>query len=285
MADTKTPDLGIYEGVSLDEYLSWPYVDHSCLTAGMRSMAHLKAAMDNPREPTEAMQLGTLIHTAALEPGAVADRYVVMPPFENEIRRPDGSAYANVKATRQYKDRVAEFREANADKEIVTSEQHEIVTSVCQSLLEHKRAREWLGAEGPVEVSIVWDEPTTGVRCKGRIDKWIKGDAKIIDLKTTVDASAAETAIAKFRYHRQMAMYRDGLWLLTGTDCWPALIFVETARPWAVRAALLSPNALKLGYREYRQLLEQYAECRKSDSWPAYADPDFWYLPVWMTNE
>ncbi len=287
-ASPQPPKPGIYEDVSFEEYLAWQAVNNSLLKHGTRSMAHVKAAMDGPpKEPTPAMQLGTLMHGGILEPLAIVKRYVVMPPFEREITKDDGTPYAKPKATKQYKLLVQDFRDEHPDQEIVTEDQYQALLGVSNALSENDRARQWLNAPGKPEVSIVWNDPATGIRCKARLDKWTPNgpQAGLTDLKTTADALRFESQIAKLGYHRQLAMYCDGLRVLTGTNYEPRLIAVEPTAPYGVRAAVLSDDALNWGRESYRELLARYAECLARDAWPGYEDPDYWHLPNWATAD
>jgi hypothetical protein len=244
-------------------------------------MAHLKQAMDSPADPpTASMWLGSLMHAGVLEPLELIRRYAVMPDFAAEIRKPDGSQYSNVRASKAYKDAVAEFEAQNAGKEIVSQEQYEQLLGVAKALQANERARQWLTAPGPVEVSIAWNDPVTGILCKARLDKF-GPDCGIVDLKTTRDGSTFEKAIANFGYHRQLAMYAAGVKALTGQDCPCRLIAVEPTAPYGVRAAQMDRSALQLGYDEFRQLIDLYAAAAERNQWPSYEDPDCWQLPAW----
>ena len=42
---------------------------------------------------------------------------------------------------------------------------------------------------------------------------------------------------------------------------------------------------MEVGRGQYKRLLEQIAECRRSGLWPGYEDPAVWTLPGWATGE
>ena len=228
------PEPGIYHDVDFEEYLSWDAVNNSSLHPAERSMAHFAA--QEPVEPTEAMQFGSLVHCGRLEPDCLAQRYVVTPDFATQVRRPDGSPYANPRASGEYKRLVAEFEEENAGKEIVSQEKYMQMLGMLTSLANSVRANEYLGP-GDAEVSIVWDDRDTGVRCKARLDKWSHPHRRIADLKTANDASDFERAIFNYRYHRQAAFYVDGAAALTGKGHSYCLVVVEKTPPYGVRCA------------------------------------------------
>jgi len=278
-----TPEPGIYHGVPLGDYLSWRCVNNSALSYAARSMVHYRYAPQ--QEPTAAMQLGSLAHCGKLEPAAIGARYAVMPDLAGDIRKPDGSEYANVRATKEYKQRVAAWQATVGDREVVTSEQLEVMLGIVQSLTAHDFARRALCGPGPVEVCFVWDDPDSGVRCKARVDKWndsAPDGTAIYDLKTTRDAGDFERAMVRFAYHRQAAFYLDGVRACTGAATVRfGIVAVEKDPPFAVRGAMVGPETIEAGRGEYKRLLKQIAQCRKTNDWPGYEDPREWQLPAW----
>lgn len=275
---------GIYHDVSFDEYLSWEAVSNSSLNAAKRSMLHYKYR--SIVEETPAMRLGTLCHAGKFEPLMIAQRYVVMPRFEDQVRKPDGTLYDSPKATKAYKELVVDFRTANADKIIVEQSEYDAMLGVVKALSNHEQASEYLSVrrQTKVEVAIVWNDEETGLPCKGRADV-IQYDIQMIgDLKTTADASRFEKVIYDRSYHRQGAFYVDGFESVTGELFGFAIGCVEASQPFGVRAAPLSDAALEVGRDEYRTLLRQIAECQKLKSWPGYESPDEWELPAWATR-
>lgn len=279
---TKSPEPGFYLGVPFPGYQSWPYHNNSLLTYARQSMRHMQQAeLDPPRNDTDAMRLGSLVHTAGLESLSLLERYVVLPDLAAEIRRPDGGTYANVKATKEYRERLAEFRRVNSGKEIISREEYSRMIEIIQSVSGNVVAEEMLSGDGTAEVSIVWDDDATGLRCKARID-WVRTDLfKFTDLKTTRDAGAFEKSIENFRYHRQMAFYAMGLKALTGQDWEASIVAVETERPYGVRAAPMSIADMEEGTAEARELLGKIAEARRTNEYPCYENPEAWRRPAW----
>lgn len=275
------PEPGIYENVPFDDYLLWPYISNSKLTAAEKSMAHFR--LGGAIEETQPMRLGTLIHAGKLEPLSLMKRYIVMPAFETMVRKPNGAEYDKPKASAAYKAEVEQFTKAHPDQTAIDQAEYDKMLGVVTALANHSRARLYLDSPGPVEVAIVWDDPETGVRCKGRIDKLVRQDRRIVDLKTSFDPSEFEQHIAKRGYHRQGAMYSDGLQILTGEQYQVCLVAAETKAPFGVRAAPLSDEAIGVGRERYRGLLKQIAECLQAQDWPAFDDPEEWTLPAWAT--
>ena len=274
----ETPGPGIYRDVPFDCYRSWDCVNNSSFGAMLKSPAHYQVALTTPREPTEALKFGTLAHAGKLEPMTIAARYVVMPDFTQQLSK----EYKNPRNSGEYKDRVAEFKRVNDGKEIVQQEAFDRLLGILEALNRNERAREYLSADGPAEVSLVWEDPETGLRCKGRIDKLDVELRSIADLKTTCKpASDFQRSIAQYSYHRQAAFYTDGLRVLTGKEYEFCLVAVERHPPHGVRAAPLGWDSIVVGREEYRTALRRIAECRKTGEWPDYEQPDVWELPAY----
>lgn len=278
------PGPGIYENVSFDEYLLWPYISNSQLSVAEKSMAHFR--LGKSVEETPSMRLGTLIHAGKLEPLSLMERYVMLPDFAAKVRKPDGGEYANPRASNAYKAEVAEFAEKHPGKTILEESAYKKLVGVVTALANSERARQYLDAPGPVEVCIVWDDPETGVRCKGRIDKLVPRDRRFTDLKTSYDPSGFEWTIKKMGYHRQTAFYANGLATITGEKDWQAcIVAAETAPPFGVRAAPVSARAMLVGRCSYQILLSQIAQCLRSGEWPCVPDPAEWDLPSSSSEE
>jgi exodeoxyribonuclease VIII len=274
------PTPGIYEDVPFIDYLAWPCVNNSSLSYAARSLAHYRYAPE--QATTDAMRLGSLVHCGRLEPAALHMRYAVMPDLAEGIRKPDGTEYSNVRATKEYKQRVADWQAQLGDRQPVTQDELDAMLGMVQAITLHDRARTWLCSPGQVELCVVWDDPDSGVRCKARIDKLAAQHDLLVDLKTTRDASEFEQAIARYSYRRQAAFYLDGWRDAVGASAYQfAIVAVEKVQPFGVRAAVMAPDAVQIGRDQYKELLCEIADARKSGDWPGYDSPDAWTLPGW----
>jgi hypothetical protein len=269
---------GIYFDVPFAEYREWAGINQSSLRHALRSMLHYRWNKDNPEEDDkECFRFGRLTHCGKLEPVELLARYVVMPAFELD---PEFAENERPKLTKRYKEKVSEFHRVNAEKEIVDSAWYSQLLGILRALEGNRRAREWMSAEGPVEVSIVWHDEATGLLCKARLDKWDEAGRRVPDLKTTEDGSTFDRSVAKWFYHLQGAFYTDGIRTLTGHEHTFCPIAVEKHAPFGCRAAPLSENAIVGGRSLYRRLLRGIAECERTGIWPGYEDPAEWDVPV-----
>lgn len=274
---------GIYEDLPFEDYLAIDAVSNTRLGSLAKSPRHYRFAM--PLERAKYLVVGSLVHAGRLEPMAIAQRYAVAPEYhlDAENKTKEGAA-TNSKVTNYVKGKLEEFAGANEDKEIVPAEWYREVKSITESLFADPEANRLLNAPGPVELTMVWDDPETGIRCKGRIDKVCSDLAAFCDLKTTVDLGKFERSIANYGYHRQLAHYQAGYAVLTGELLTPWVSAVEKEPPFCVQTAPLDAEALAIGEASRRELLTLLSECMESDCWPGPPSPKSWGLPAWATN-
>jgi hypothetical protein len=223
-------------------------------------------------EPTPAMKNGTLVHTALFEPDTLAARYVV---------KPEGLKLSTKEGI--------DWKSAQA-LEIVDADQ--MAAALAQSAA--VRALPDIAAlmtEGHAEASAFWLDDETGELCKCRPD-WTSpaGDGVVlVDGKTCQDASPAgfARAIWNFAYHLQAAWYSDGYEKATGKRV-HGFVFaaVESSWPHAAAAYMLDDEVMDKARAENRRLLNLYAECRRTNTWPGYpAQITPITLPAWAMKE
>ena len=278
------PEPGIYEDVPFEDYLSWNAVSNSRINQARKSLAHFKANTSKP--PSKELNFGSLVHTGRLEPLSIAQRYAVMPAFElDEDNKTVEGERSFSKATTYYKSKCEHFEIANRDKEIIEQAAYDKMLGCVAGIAANDRANRWLNSAGPVEVSIVWDDPKTGLRCKARIDKATSDWMILTDLKTTRDAMNFEKSIANFGYHRQAAHYSGGVEVLTCVKPMFGIVAIETEQPYLARTAPVGAESIAVGRREVDETLAAIREAYETDNWPGYDDPDEWGLPGWYAKD
>ena len=226
-----TPKPGIYEGVSYEEYDRWNAFRKSLVGPALRSGKHLEHAIKREKK-TASLSLGSLVDCLLLEPELFSERYVMQPStYDKEVTRGRGANKVTEIVTKPWnlnshtcQSIAKELHDSG--KEIVSAATYEKAVMCRDSLLmndEIKRSVE----QSKKQVSIVWNEPNTGVLCKGRLDLYGK---TIDDLKTSADASqdAFSQAAGKFLYHVQAAAYQDAIEVLTGQRLKFRFFVVET---------------------------------------------------------
>lgn len=273
---------GIYEDVPFADYLAWDALSNSRLSLMAKSPRHYKIGFC--KEPTPAMQLGSLYHCGVLEPLMFADRYAICPDYHLDAENcTTNGAASKSTATKYVKERVEEFKRITDNREIVSREWYQDTLSLVKELYANDFAREMLNDDGPREVSILWEED--GILCKARIDKVCMRLQLLMDLKSTAAIENFTNAIGRYGYHRQMAHYQRGWKELTGDTMGTALLAVESSPPFAVQAAPLSDEAMTIGRYERNCLMSSLRQCLESDEWPGMENPTHWNVPAWATEQ
>jgi hypothetical protein len=283
-----SPNIGLHRNIPFADYLAWPALSSSRMGLLAKSPAHFKAGFDD--EPKPSLQLGSLIHSGVLEPGAVEARYAVQPDYANDERNhtvKKGTKGAADELVRSYsaatswcKQQADEWRRLNPGKEIVTQKQFDTLLGVAAGICENDAALE-VFESGEAEVSVFWVEQVQSssgvlveVPCKARVD-WLRDDL-FVDLKSSSDASEFEWSIKQYGYGRQMAWYRRGLLKTLGVQLQPWILAVEVNRPYCSRVAPCGEDLLRAGWSECERLLKLFVDCDSANDWPGYPNPVEW---------
>lgn len=240
-----------------EEYHAHEAVGSSSLKKILRSPAHYLFGLENPSEPTAAMDLGTAIHEAILEPNLFKANTVVMPKFEGTGSRAAKDAWLL----------------ENHGKRILKQDDLDKVLGILHALSEHKTARALLTG-GAAEESFFWRDPETGILCKARPDFLRQGHI-IVDVKSTFDASelAFPRQVAKLNYHLSAAQYLAGVSIVENQKFDQfVLLAVEQEAPHGIGCYLLDDATLAAGEFLRRKALTTLAECKDSGNYPSYPD-------------
>lgn len=217
------------------------------------SPAHFRYFQEN-RTTTKAMEDGTLIHTAILEPHLFGENVLVAPACDRR--------------TTEGKRIWSDFLASSEGKTVVDSETYKTVCELTKSVKANKLAAKLLKGELS-EVSVYWVDEETGVLCKARADHI--NDDLIIDLKTcqSAQSKAFQRSIEYMRYHLSAAYYLDGFAKFMPVKLF-AWLAVEKTPPYGCRFFTAESDLLHTGRQEYREALNIYAKCLAENHWPAY---------------
>lgn len=223
-----------------------------------------------PVTPTAAMELGTAIHAAILEP----DKF-----FETYGEKPSGG-----KRTKVGKELEAEAEKSG--KKLLPSKTFADVVTIAERF-KASPLGEYLD-EALFESSWFYDHEF-GRRTKARLDIWQPKSRVIADIKTTQSCDDFEFAreVYKRRYDAQAAYYADIVTAVTGSPVERCLILaIESSEPFDMRIFEITPEYLELGRRDYRRWLARYVRCEATQSWPGYSGEVFTLEPPkWLDNE
>jgi hypothetical protein len=273
---TKTPfergKEGVWLNLSAEEYHAAPGVSQSTLKEfdSYATPKHYQAR--KPRVPNEAMQFGTVVHTAVLEPERLAGSYYVRPE----------------RFTAGAKEK---WLAAHRGKPVITKSNEAAIPKI----VERVKALSPFAAAlkcGHREVSFFKRDLETGLLLKCRVDVLAAEDESealwVFDLKKVQSGKATADEFGRssmdFGYHIQAASYTR----ITGAAHFVLVPFDDGA-PYD--ACQWEPDAdmMDWGAFEYRRILNAFAECLRTDSWPGYAgEIGSLCLPKWarrqMTN-
>ena len=225
------------------------------------SAKRCKAAIENERERTSAMALGTLVHALLLQ-----DKHVVCRPVE--LKKP-------TKAQRAAKTRKPEtetmiaawdaFDAENVNSLVVNASELADAQRVADAVLDNPLAADLLKSATDREATIWFDR--NGRACRTTPD--LVGDGYFAEIKTTRDAQP-DRFVWDFKrrlYHGQMSWHQTGL----GDWRTPYVIAVESGPVpdcvvWEVDAPTMA-----LGEQCCTLWFERLRACEQSNQWPGYA--------------
>jgi len=193
---------GLYFGMPEEEYHKIPYFSRSLADEMIVDVEEFwyKSPMnpDRPqREETEAMKLGTAIHSMILEPGTFSEKYCKKPVYEDypnktilitsdDIKefltsigekktgnKPElierALPYIDPKTYIIWDSHIAEWTQNLDGQRIITGEMAEILEGIKAGIDRRPKIKQLL--ENTVsEITIIWRDPITGIMCKCRLD-------------------------------------------------------------------------------------------------------------------
>lgn len=265
------PEPGVYPDVPFADYRAWDALSKSTLEYGMVSMLHLRAATEGrlQRSDTEALAFGRALHTRLLEPARFKEAYRVIPVALTSDIPGDRPT-----TTKEYKRRVSTFRQVHEGCEFLSESDGAQLEAMARAVYAHPGVA-MLRESGGCEVSITWRH-STGLRLKGRLDKFTRfqGLPTIVDIKgvRTCEPDALSKQIHDLGWHRQGAMYVDGIRELTGELADFILICVEKTYPFGVAVRQVGERSMDLGRRQLLTVLQRWRWCQQRGVFDGFGD-------------
>lgn len=258
------PKPGVYHNIPFETYCRWNAVNPSLAKVARTSLFAFRHAETTPDDrDTAALALGRAVHCSVLEPDAFPLRYVVWT------------------GGRRYGKEWDAFCDANAGKSIVNEAEYAACVGMRDAVRKHPAASVLFTVPAQIETSMVWDDPASGIRCKGRFDYL---GVRLLDLKTTarLDERSIISQVSNYGYHISMAAYHDGYYKLTGKVVDPVLLFVCKQPPYECMVRPFTPEAVARSVELWHELLQRIADARESDHYPGIADVEIPLdLPAW----
>lgn len=239
-------------------------VSNSALKEFAKTPAHLRAwaeAVEGDGESEKAaFRIGRATHTSILEPDLFTKQYVAKPEF--------GDCRKTLN-----KDRRDEWVKEHKNFEILSESEYRMIRGMRDSVRLHPLASK-LVTGGESELTGLWTDSMTGLRCKVRADHYNARRDLIVDLKTTGDASprAFGRDVIKYFYHHAHALYRAGFAALGVPARHFIFVVVEKAPPYAVALYQLDELGIRVAHDRIRTLMCLLADCVRRNEWPSYSE-------------
>lgn len=298
MNDLFQLDPGWHYDVPMPVYVADPGLGSSGLQDYKVSAKYYRFRQNRKRAPTKAMTNGSAFHTCVLEPDDFDKTYVIAGQCEGikgsgeRCKNPGVSiyrhrAYCGVKGHHPAPDKPMP-----EGMEIVEQDARDAMLMAKENLHDHATAMHYFRGVGASEVTGIWIDEATGVRCKIRLDRELKRVTHHVDLKYT--ASAAVRAFKRQTFNMgwmsRSAFYRRGMREL-GREAEASVIIAAESEPaHDCNVFILDENQIEIvehgGTWDGRKIkgidayLVEFAECLDSGKWPGY-DQD----PVHLTME
>jgi hypothetical protein len=297
MSTKTTLGPGIHRDVSMATYLSLPFMSASRLEALRRSPRWYRHQLTAPQKTSDALERGTALHLFMLEPALYESEYVIAEPCRVPLKTGDRKGEKCGKpGLFQLRDmgwacgtHVKGFGSSieTGGPEAISPELDAQVRGMAAAIKEHGRARTLFEGRGEFEVTIVFEDPETGVMVRIRPDRLIERAGMYVALKTTRDATEyAFPADAERRgYFRSLALYRRGLRAAGWPYSTTAVLAVESEPPYDPVPYLVEESDLDSADAEITRLLRRFKDCEADNCWPGHAS-EFLMLrrPRWATN-
>lgn len=243
---------GIYPDITFENYLKIQAENKSQLVRMNESPQSYKWHKENPSPQTPQMIRGSAVDALIFLQDA--DKYVHDPMPRSRS-----------------KDAVEARKELEKQGKVILSEDDwALVTGARDAVLGHPIAGKLIDS-GDSQLTVVWNDLETGIKCKARPDLVVENLGTAIDLKTTGQPiSEFQKSIANFFYHVQAAMYLDGLSM---NSCYLKhwlFIVVEMKPPHGVAVFALEDEDIIRGRALYSGWLRKLHECRLTGEYPGY---------------
>lgn len=273
---------GVYPDVTAEQYHADPVIGGSLTSSGARALlppscpARYHHDRTHGSAPRRHFDLGHAAHRLVLGVGP-----------ELEIVEADNW---RTKAAREQADTARA-----AGRTPLLAAEHATVTAMADALRQHNDARLLLAPDhGWPEVTLVWDDPATGVRCRARLD-WLPhrlpGHRLLIpDYKTcaAADLESLRKAMTNWGYHQQAAWYLDGIHALGLAPDGAAFLFIAQEKTAPYLTTVFEPDgpALRAAAARNHTARTIYQHCTSTGHWPAYHDGvALLSLPRWAELE
>lgn len=263
---------GVHRNVPAAEYHAIEAVSATLLKKFLRQTpAHAKAMLDGRLAGDDiAMNKGTALHAALLEPAMFDAEYVVV----GDCRR----------NSKEWKEHV----EANPGKTIMKESECDDVLGMRAGIWSDSLCKKLIEACDERELTIIWTDEETGLQCKARIDLYSTTLSTMLDVKTTGSLDRFEQTAWKLAYHVQLAWYSRAI-ASTGSPAKSiGILAVEQGVPYLPDVFEPSQDWFVRGHAAIEHAMPRVKQCMSTGIWPGYRTskrPTVLDVPAWVNGE
>ena len=264
----------IKENLTLEEYHQLePKSAHFLMDVALRNCSKAVRNQAHPKEPTKAMQNGTLIHTAIETSWFCEKYYALEPPGIN-------------KRTTAGKQQLADFHEAIGDKIVITEKQWEMAEGCREAAWSHLYAKPYL-KDARFERSGFTTINGVDVKARPDLDCYEK-QRTLVDIKTRQkDKSDPESWLKDWWNYG--TYIQAGLQLLV----WEKLnmpcshyyyLLVEVEEPYDVNMVYLDEELMEISKEKTLDAIEKWKSWIGAGLPKGYGKPQQLSAKPWMRN-
>lgn len=211
--------------------------------------------------------LGTIIHSALLEPKTFGSLYAVEPEKID-------------KRTKAGKEQAKAFADDAKGKTVISYQDNEVLQSILNYAYAHSQLKEIL-SDGAAEVTGFarvakhLTDSGEGILCKSRED-WLCDDGYIYDIKTTSMMPTDDNIqkiILKYNYHFKAVHHLEVMRRCGVNAKGFAWIFISTHLPVKHIVIRKMGSAMhSFAYNMWREAIDTVAQCENTQIWPSYSE-------------
>lgn len=272
---------GIYPGLSFDEYASIDAINQSFLKEFAKSPKHAQYwRATGGREQTDSMKFGRALHLAILEPQNFDTEVLEIPKIDRRTKA-GKIAWAN-------------YQRKSEGRITLDPDERERIKHIAQSIIAHPAAADLFRTKGANEVTVLWTDPETQLKCKARMDRFTsyKSWGVAMDMKSCQDVEkrAFQKTITNLGYDLQGSFTLQGLDILrpipNGSSSQRVFVWlaVESEGPFDVGVYEMVDDAVRHARQRIRRMLQEIKKCRETGIWPGKCGDgiESMDLPEWV---
>lgn len=257
------------------EYHAMPQLSSHQLMEFLRSPAHYKAALERRKGSSAAMEIGTCVHMAILEPEKFKQKLV----YDCDVERRSAAGKAEYDAwlrTLQDDSIVVATRSSRPEpleQITVTPMQLDNINGMREAFARHPYVQSLSTHDWKTEVTAFGNYD--GVQLRSRFDAVaIKGDDMVlIDVKKTQDARVQKFTrdFYNYQYSIQMAFYDLVFECTTSREASRRIIIaIEEQYPHAIGIFEIPDDVISVARDLVTTGIYEFKQCSMLDTWPAY---------------